>query len=1155
MIGISSLKNKLVYTLLSLFVFSISVNAINDGNRYAKNSVLAKGNWYKIKTPTTGVYKLTYDELKKMGLSNPKNVQVYGYGGEMLDESFSTPYIDDLPQVSLWMSKDPQNFGSGDYILFYAKGDIKWKYNRINSQFEQTQNPYSSDSYYFVTEAEAGPQLISARTATPTGNNVVTTFQDYYLHEKELVNVGETGREYYGENFKGNTSQTFSVSLPGITQDPAKISYNFISKAASGQGTVAISLNGTQIETKKIDQTGANDSYTIAKSISSSLASVCLPENKLNFNYTASGTSDKFIHLNYFRVTYTKTLKPYGGSTPFRSVAIQPSIDFKIAEATSNTLVLDVTNGIKPVKIDGQLSGGTYSFSASNSEIKEYVLVDLAKSIPSPSVEGKVANQNLHGLEVAEMVIIVQPFLRKYAEELAQIHKDDSGLTTLIISPQDIYNEFSSGKPDATAYRRFMKMFYDRATTESEKPRYLLLFGDGSFDNKLITSEWSQLEKRGMLLSFQSTESLSQTSSYTTDDYFGFLDDNEGISFASDKLDLGIGRFPVRTTQEASAVVEKIKRYIRNEEPGIWQNRLCFIADDAIASSHSTKSETAHMVDTDLYTRNIKQSNPEFIIDKVYEDSYERVITANGARYPDAKKAMLDKINSGVLVLNYVGHGSVNDWTHEYILTHPDIIAMNNSKLPLWITATCDFSRFDANATSGGETAFLNSRGGAIALFTTTRVVYIPNNKTLSLSLFKHIFDKEDDMPLRLGDIMKRTKLEIDDSNKLRFVLLGDPALRLSYPSKKYRVEVEEINDIPISNEKVQIQALDNIILKGRIVDSEGNLATDFTGTLESMIYDSEQDLKTRGHVNPSDPSSTPPKPEDIMLNYKDYTNTIFSGKTKIKDGEFEITFVTPKDILYSNGDGKMSFYAYDEDGDKKAQGSFANYTVGGTSPGAIEEFNPPVIKEIYLNNNKFQQGGKTNSTPMFYAHVSDDTGINLASGIGHNISLTVDEKTSYDLTPTFENIGSSSKEGSVRFKIPELSEGKHTLKFKVWDVWNNSQTHDMEFEVVNNYKPSIYDFTLLGNPAKERVIFKFTCDTPESAVNLKYAVYSLTGALKWTHEERGASVGLGGYEYEWDLRGANGIQLTPGVYICRVFISINGEETSKSEKLIIVGQ
>lgn len=1134
------------FILLLFCICSLSqLSAVeNDGSRYAPNSVLSQGKWYKIKVPATGVYKLTYEELADMGLTNPQNVKIYGYGGWILDENFTKPYIDDLPQVSIWMSKDPASFGKGDYVLFYARADIKWTYDEVLKEFVHEQNPYSSDNYYFVTENTEQPKLISTKPSISGATTVVTTFDDYFLHEKEEVNLAETGREFFGESFKTKTSQDFLLPLEGVTTNPMVIRYNFISKALLTAGQLSVSLNGGKAKIRYTDVN--NEYYTHATTINDTIVrrSNLLGKDTLNLTYTKGMSTDKNIHLNYIRVNYKRYLKPYGAVTLFRDKTNREDITFSISEANSSILVWDVTGNFTVSKVDAALSGSTLTFGASNSTIREYALIDLTKSIPSPVIiKGAIKNQNLHASANPDMIIIVQPSLQSYAEKVAELHKKE-GLVSLIANPDDIYNEFSSGKPDATAYRRFVKMFYDRSTSDEDKPQYLFLFGGGTYDNRFIQLKEN---KESMLLTFQTRESLKETESYVTDDYFGFLGDNEGVKLEADKLDISIGRLPARTKEEAESAVQKITSYIQNQNMGIWENHITFIADDAISPNYTLEAERRHMLDAERFATYTNVNHPDFIVNRIYQDSYERVIEANGARYPDATKALLDRINSGTLALNFIGHGSTTSWTHEYLLRLAEIEAMDNSKLPLWITATCDFSRFDATDMSGGEIALLNPKGGAIALFSTVRVVFQIDNTRINNNITKHLLVAKEGKAARLGDIIRNAKLESDiatDENKLKFLLVGDPALRLNYPDKTYRVEVSEMNGLDANEPDINIQALDNTIIKGHIVDESGNIATDFNGTLETVIFDAEQTLKTRGNT----PKGTS---DEVAMSYKDFTNILFFGKIEIKDGEFEINFIAPKDILYTGGKGKMSFYAYNVEKDKKAQGSFLNYTVGGTNTNLPEETNPPVISNMFLNSPSFKSGDYVNPTPIFFADVSDDTGINVSSGIGHNMILTLNGNREIDMTPYFENEDNSSKKGHIRYQFSELEEGNYTLEFRVWDVWNNSATQSLNFIISNDFRPAVYDFQIWGNPARDYTRFVFNTNTPGSNIDVKISVYSLTGVLAWVHESSGDA--LNQYVYEWNLTGSNGGRLHPGVYICTVQISIDGKLSSiKNQKLII---
>ncbi|MDR1809340.1 MAG: type IX secretion system sortase PorU [Prevotella sp.] len=1148
------LNNKYLFhavVVLLLLLNQTTTAAQNNGSRYARSSVLSSGNWFKIKIGTTGVYKLSYSDLKNMGISEPKNVQIYGYGGWILDEDFTKPYIDDLPQVAVWMSKPRAEFREGDYILFYGRGDIKWTYDPNKNEFVQTQNPYSSDSYYFVTEAEAGPLLMDELASAGVPATTVSTFTDYFLHEKELVNIEQTGREYYGENFMYAKSQNFELKLPGVTAAPAMLRYALCIKMQVGNTAVLdIKYNNRSVGGKTFSYYG--DDY---RDINDTLTIANLSETgTLNVDYTLEyHTTINAVYLNYLKLEYTRRLKPYGGVTLFRSKVQDAQLGYVISEATDKVVVFDVTNAVTPQIVKADLSGSELKFTASNIGVREYAMVNTASSgdIPVPTLVGKVDNQNLHSLDPKDMVIIVRSFLKNYAEQLAEIHKKDSGLESVIVTAEDIYNEFSSGKPDVTAYRRFLKMFYDRDANTS--PRYLMLFGCGTYDNRFIDNTWSETQKKSLLLTYQTVVSLTESSA-VIDDYIGFLDDAEAgtVSLGNSTLDIGIGRLPVRNETDARNAVTKIKDYIENKNKGFWKNNVAFLADDAIGH---TSDEIYHCTQSDAFAETIKRNYPAFVVNKLYEDNYDRVVTSGGARYPDATKALLNKLNSGLLMLNYMGHGAARTLSHEYVLIYSDFQAMANKYLPIWITATCSFSRFDAYAQSAGEIVFLNPKGGGIALISTTRTVYSSLNERLNRYVLNHLFEKENGKPLRLGDVLRRAKIDIasNDYNKLNFVLLGDPAMRLSYPGDDYRVEIRKVNGMDATGGDIKIQALADNRIKGVIVNSSGDIATDFTGKIEAVIFDSEQTLKTRGNKLPSENG-------DMTVTFKDYPNTLYSGNTSVTNGEFEIEFVTPLDILYADAFGKMSFYAYDNAGNE-AQGSFLNYKVGGMAENEIET-NPPVIRELYLNKETFRSGGNVNMTPMFHAEIYDDSGINLSSSIGHNISLVIDglKAKTYNLSSNFQNKDLSAGEtgalGAINFMIPELEEGKHTLQFRVWDVFNNSTTETLDFECVEDYTPTIFKFEILGNPARTSTEFVFYSDLSGSNVIVEYEVYSMTGALQWRHEETGIVDYSSGYRYQWDLTASSGGRLLPGVYICRMSVSVDGKvKTSKSEKLIVTGQ
>lgn len=1139
-------KNALtILFILGLFLVLPNKSAAKDPSFYAASSVLSTGTWYKIRVSADGVYKLTYEDLKKMGISDPSLVQIRGYGGWMLEEDFSKGYYDDLPQVAVWMNKGTDGvFNSGDYLLFYGRGPMK--VSRSSLEFVHSNNPYSNYGYYFVSQGASEPlqmQSTASVAVLPTDPEV-TTYSDYMIHEKEEVNILESGRTFYGESFYSNTSQNISMNIPGIV---SWIGYrfDFISKPSSSVN-LTLSLNGQSIYSGNI---GANtEYYSAGTSVNQFINGVSTASESNVFNFKLGSLSMSNSYLNYLRVYFKRKLQPYGAVTFFRNEVDFTRCKYSIANSSANMMVFEVAGNISPTIQQTSYENGTLSFGMTNSSQCEFALVDLSKTIPTPDIIGKIPNQNLHALEKADMVIIVQPAYKSYAQELADAHYAHSGLTSLLVDPNDIYNEFSSGNPDATSYRRFMKMFYDRGASANDRPKYLLLFGNGTYNNKFINSKLSDTERKGYLLTYESEASTDERSSYVTDDYFGFLQEEGALTIGGAKLSLGIGRFPIRSKEDAQVLVAKSIAYMNDPDPGIWKNNLCFLADDAVgATGYSPNSEMDHERQTDRYAEYVQGNYPNFIVNKIYLDSYQRIVQSNGNRYPSAQADLLKKINSGQLVVNYVGHGSTRDWAHEYVMTYTDFKSLSNKHLPLFITATCDFSRFDAANPSGGEAALLNSKGGAIALLSTVRVVYIANNDIMGTNIYKNIFERDTDgKPLRFGDIIRRSKLSFtsNDENKVRFLLLGDPALRLSFPDSTFKVAVTKINDQDVSNSTANISALSNVKVDGQIVDGSGALLSDFNGKVSTVVFDARQSLQTRD--NGGDGSIFP---------YKNYLNTLFSGTLNVENGVFSYQFVAPRDIIYSSDKGKMSFLAW-ETGGRRAQGSYLNYTVNGTDDSAEPDSNGPEFTAFYLNTADFVSGAKVNSTPMLHVGLKDESGINLSGGIGHVIELVVDGTSYYDITSSFSSSGTSTKEGYINYSLPELAEGKHTLKVIVWDVWNNYSEKSIDFVVDNSYKASVIEFSLAQNPVKTSARFLLSSNVPQSSLNVRYDVYSINGGLVWSYEETGSSDSYQNYAYEWDLKTSNGASVRPGVYICRVTVSLDGnQKSSKSLKLIVLAK
>ncbi len=1136
------------------FGSAYEVRGMNDGSRYAAISRLASGKWIKLKTTDNTFYKLSYEDIKKMGISDPSKVKLYGSGGWMLDEDFSKPYVDDLQEIAVYINKGSDGvFGAGDYLLFYGRGTVKWTLS--GSGFVHENNPYANYGVYFMTEGEDAPKEMPVQPSVQQTDITFSEFNDYTVWERDSVTIANTGRELFGENFILKNTRSFSFHVPGITS--AHFTLAFAARPLERQyPSLTLKANGDVVIDSRVSPTDASKgNYAKARWVNPSGAWNNPSEDiAVEVSYDKTGQTTAF--LDYIRLNTTRQLKSYGSNCMFfrNTDSRNRNAGFTIGNAANNHLVFDITDPYNAKKIDAALSGSQLDFGVqSNDTLKEFALVDLSKSFKVPESLGEIKNQNLHGLEQTEMIILApEPFLSQ-AEVLAEAHRKNSGLQVTVVQANLIFNEFSSGVPDATAYRRFMKMFYDRAASDDQKPKYLLLFGDGIFDNRFITQGTRSMDPRYYLLTYQVTESVDETRSYGTDDYFGFLDDNEGIWVINDKLDLGIGRFPVSSGEQADNAVNKVISYMNSRQYGSWKNAITFAADDRSANEDTF----IHGEQANRLAAYLDSTYPEFVLTKAYEDAYKPA-TANGQKtYPDCRNKMMNSLKNGCFLFNYVGHGSTTSLTSEELLNINDVNQMSFEQLPLWITATCDFGWFDGVSNSAGEAVFQNKKSGGIALYTTSRVVYVDGNDSINKRIIHNLFDVENRKVMRLGDILKISKNQLlnDDGNKLNYVLLGDPALKLNFPELGIRVDA--VNGTPVEDGKVfEFKALDTITLTGRITDGERSALSGFNGSIKTTAFDGKQAI-----------SSLSTNSFGKYFVFDDYTSTIFTGNAKVVNGEFTVTFKVPLDIEYSDKNGKINLYAFDETNNQDAQGSFEKFVLNGSGELPDNTGNGPEIKAMYLNAVTFKDGDKVNETPYFVAQVYDEDGINISgSSLGHEISIQITNHSSkaprtytYNLNTYFESTSEIFGEGQVRFAIPPeyaLPAGDYSLTFKVWDLLNNSSTDSLNFTVVEGLKPQLFDVLAAGNPAKVSTTFLLSHDRPDQIIDVTIRVYDMMGRICWTHTESGSSDWMKYYGVEWNLCMDNGARLNPGVYVYRAEVSSgSSKEATKAKKIIILGQ
>ena len=763
------------------------------------------------------------------------------------------------------------------------------------------------------------------------------------------------------------------------------------------------------------------------------------------------------------------------------------------------------------------------------------------QNFPTPEYVYNITPQNLHADGFADMVIIIPTSqkLLAQAKRLKAFHETTDKMRVRIVPADELYNEFSSGTPDANAYRKYLKMLYDRAGNNTENlPKYLVLFGDAAFDNRMNTAEWKHKNPDDYLLCYESENSFHKVMCYVDDGFYCLLDDGEGNNPLSyDKPDMAVGRFPVANEAQAKVMVDKLLAYNANNNANNWQNTIMFMGDDG--------NHNLHMEDAEAAANMIQKLNSGYLIKKVMWDAYKRQTSAQGASYPDVTKVIKEQQASGALIMDYIGHGIEYQISHENVLRLSDFIQFKNKNLPLWITASCDIMPFDGLVDNIGEAAVLNPNGGAVAFFGTTRTVYANYNKAINMAFLEYVLSNDTNgKPISVGEAQRLAKNRMIDKNldntpnKLQYSLLGDPALVLKRPTAK--VIIDNINGVACSSANIMnLKAGEIATIKGHV---EGQ--THFNGTVNLLVRDGEE---THTGLRNS-PDETP-----HAIVYKDRTRVIFNGTDSIKNGTFSMKIAIPKDISYSNQKGAINVYAVNNEKTLSANGFEDNFMLNGSVEVKNDSIGPSLF--TYLNTPAFINGSKVNSTPLLVVELADDNGINVSgNGIGHDLQLVIDNDASktYNLNNSFMyNFGSYTK-GIATFRLPELSEGAHSLKVKAWDILNNSSVTTLSFVVVKNLPPTLLNIHATENPAKNQTTFIINHDYAGDNLDLNIELFDSDGKLIWNKQQIGSSANTTS-TVTWNLTSNEGSALKTGVYLYRVSVANNGgKKVSKTEKLII---
>ncbi|MCB2207838.1 MAG: type IX secretion system sortase PorU [Bacteroidetes bacterium] len=1106
----------------------------DEANRERINSVLAEGNWFKVRIDKSGIYKITYQELQEMGFDvsvNPKKVAVFGNGGGILPEINNAFRHNDLVQNPIVLvGEEDGSFDANDYILFYGEGPVTWNYNALAKVFNFQSNYYDDYSYYFITALNEDASRVET-IPTPQGSPdmIIDEFIDYQHHELDERNLFNTGRQWFGEVYDFNTTKEFIFNFPNIVEETESgyMSCAFAARSFT-PSSFGLYVNNQLEKTLAMEIVYASNFYVLGKTGKTHF--FFKPDNdqlviKTIYN---RNSNNSIAYLNYIEINVKRRLLMSGNQMRFRMPVSDTNAQiakYRLGNATSDLIIWDISNPVQAKKVNGQLTSSTLEFNATatSESLTEYIaFYDNDEHYKTVFVE-KVANQNLHALKNIEYLVITHKDFLEEANRLAEYHKTIDNLNSFVTVPELIYNEFSSGSQDITAIRDFVKMLYDNSDPGQEI-RYLLLFGDASFDYKDRLTD-----NTNFVPCWESMESMSIVRSVASDDYYGLLDDGEGVT---GKLDIGIGRFIAGNIEQAKMAVDKIIHYTTNTHEVMqpWRNMMTFVADDGNGNTHLNHAE--------ILSNYIYENYPVYNIDKIYLDAYKQIATPGGQVSPDMNKAINDKIEKGTFIFNYSGHGGESGLGDEKFMQIADINSWTNyDKLSLFITATCEFTRYDdPTRVSAGELVFLNKKGGAVALLSTARATYASSNLSLNEAIYhNNLFEKiNGDYPC-LGDVIRKAKLN-GGENDTKFILIGDPAMQLAYT--KHKVETIKINnELVIENIPDTLQALARVRVEGIVTDQQGNQLTDFNGLVFPTVYDKFSDIETYGDENPS-------------TTFRVRRNILFNGQASITNGEFVFEFIMPKDISYNFGTGRISYYVRNENED--GAGYYENIIVGGFNEDAEGDEQGPDIT-LYMNDTTFVPGGKTDQNPDLLAFVFDESGINTTgNGIGHDIVATIDDdfNQSYILNQYYEADMNSFQRGKVNYPISNLEDGPHVLSLRVWDIYNNSSTAYLNFVVVSQNELVVENLLNYPNPFISETNFVFNHNQSGQDLDVKIMIFSMDGRKIKTIETRINPEGYQSTPIKWNGLNDNGATIGKGFYVYRVIVKnedgATGVDTSK---------
>jgi len=1103
-------------------------------------SVLSSGNWFKFSVTADGVVKIDYSLLQNAGVNpdqiDPRNIKIYTSQNGMLPQANNQPRKSDLTEIAIEVSGESDGrFNTNDFILFFGLGPDKYQYNIQKKIFEYQNNLFTDKNFYFLTvESDAGKRLTQSENLSSIFP-LIQQYDDLAFYETDKYNILKSGRHWFGEQFDAITEATIRFDISGVIENSDIKLVSHVMAQSITNSSFQVSINNNPVLTQPIVAI-PNTNYGIKGRIqadtitlnATSVAAAGRSSQEVKYQFTKGSPGLSVGYLDFFLLTLNRKIALYGDQTIFSSSSslVNSASTFEVASVAANTRVWDVTDPDNVKEQAFSISSDRLNFSTESQSLRIFAVFNPDK-VKAPAIEGKVLNQNLHGITAPDLIIITHSNFLSEAQRLASHRQNNSGITTQVVTTEQVFNEFGGGKQDVTAIRDFVRFLYDQAGSQLKN---VLLFGRGSYDYKNRV-----LGNTNYVPIYESRNSLSPLETYGSDDYYTFLEANEGEWSESPAqnhtMDVSVGRLPVKTLEEARLVVDKLIEYDSNPSGfGPWQNEILFVADDGDFNIHNSQA--------DQLANSIELLNSNLIAHKFFLDSFDQLNKPSGQSSPAANKALDLDVRKGALIVNYTGHGSERVWMDERILDETLVQSWKNGpQYPLFVTATCEFGRHDDPfQITTGELTLLQKKGGSIGLVTSARPVNSSTNFTLNKAFYESLFTKSQNKFRELGFVFRETKNKSTSGVANRnFSLLADPSMHLAMAENDI-----VFDEVKTNSGSSELKGLSHVIIKGHI-EKEAVAQTSFSGELTLTLFSEEVNRVTKGDENPP-------------FNYSERSNTLFRGKSSIDQGVFEIEFIMPKNIPAELISGKFSGFAFDANGEF-ANGSSINSLIGGLEPAPVADNTAPSIR-LFLGDTTFIPGGIVGPNTKIVAFLSDEHGINLsASPTGNEIKASLDGSPTVILNNYYYSNPDNYKKGSLTYPLDGLEKGKHTLTLSASDTYNNQSTASVDFVVTDGDQIQIEEFSNYPNPFYESTTLEFTHTRPGEDLEAYLTIYDLTGKEMMNQSFEVISSQYRVTLTQWDGKSATGTKLSQGIYLGKLSVrsQVDGSKNEQFTKLIIL--